>query len=435
MTAEIAVMNREAIALAADSAVTLREEQGQKIFTSANKIFTLSKYHPVGIMVYGSASFMNVPWETIIKIYREQISKKGFDTIEEYADNFVSFLRDENELFPESEQDRYFKITIHSYFNYIAKEIRERLGEIRNKKDEVLEKEIKEMISKITERHYYIWKNAKPIVSIPRNYTKALRDKYDAIIDKAKEDVFGKITKKLSERLTVIAVNLFIKFPEGTPTFGSGIVIAGFGARNIFPSLQSLLIEGVTNSCLKYKKDRRIDISFQNRAAIVPFAQNEMVVAFMEGVEPNYKKEIEGCLSEIFVQYPRILVDTIAKLDDDEKGELKEKLAKISSKILDKYKQRLEKYRRENYVEPVVNVVASLPKDELAGMAESLINLTSFKRKVSMQAETVGGPIDVAVISKGDGFIWIKRKHYFERESNPQFFANYYREVENEERE
>ncbi|MEA1869822.1 MAG: hypothetical protein U9N09_06735 [Euryarchaeota archaeon] len=48
-----------------------------------------------------------------------------------------------------------------------------------------------------------------------------------------------------------------------------------------------------------------------------------------------------------------------------------------------------------------------------------------------MDAETVAGPIDVAVISKGDGFIWIKRKHYFERELNPQFFANYYREVGN----
>jgi len=55
-------------------------------------------------------------------------------------------------------------------------------------------------------------------------------------------------------------------------------------------------------------------------------------------------------------------------------------------------------------------------------------SLTSFKKKVSMEQETVGGPIDVAVISKGDGFIWIKRKHYFKPELNQQFFANYYRE-------
>jgi len=68
MTAEIAIMNKEAIALAADSAVTMRQEKGQKIFTSANKLFALSKYYPIGIMIYGSASFMSVPWETIIKI-------------------------------------------------------------------------------------------------------------------------------------------------------------------------------------------------------------------------------------------------------------------------------------------------------------------------------------------------------------------------------
>jgi hypothetical protein len=70
--------------------------------------------------------------------------------------------------------------------------------------------------------------------------------------------------------------------------------------------------------------------------------------------------------------------------------------------------------------------VANLPKEELAGMAESLVSLTSFKRRVSHDPETVGGPIDVAVISKGDGFIWIKEKHYFDLALNHQFFANYY---------
>jgi len=60
-------------------------------------------------------------------------------------------------------------------------------------------------------------------------------------------------------------------------------------------------------------------------------------------------------------------------------------------------------------------------------MAESLVNLTSFKRRITAETETVGGPIDVAVISKGDGFVWIKRKHYFQKDLNPAFFANYYR--------
>jgi hypothetical protein len=31
----------------------------------------------------------------------------------------------------------------------------------------------------------------------------------------------------------------------------------------------------------------------------------------------------------------------------------------------------------------------------------------------------VGGAVDVAVISRGDGFVWLKRKHYFSQELNP----------------
>ena len=72
MTAEIVIMNKEAIALATDSAVTMGQEKRQKIFASANKLFTLSKYYPVGIMIYGQASFMGIPWESIIKIYRNK---------------------------------------------------------------------------------------------------------------------------------------------------------------------------------------------------------------------------------------------------------------------------------------------------------------------------------------------------------------------------
>jgi len=42
MTAEIAIMNKEAIALAADSAVTMstKGQRVAKIFPSANKLFT-----------------------------------------------------------------------------------------------------------------------------------------------------------------------------------------------------------------------------------------------------------------------------------------------------------------------------------------------------------------------------------------------------------
>ena len=91
-------------------------------------------------------------------------------------------------------------------------------------------------------------------------------------------------------------------------------------------------------------------------------------------------------------------------------------------RLLDEFEEKIESHIRRTQVEPVIDAMRALPKDELAAMAEALVNLTSFKRRVSMEEETVGGPIDVAVISKGDGFVWIKRKHYFRPELNPRYF-------------
>lgn len=147
MTAEVAVMNKQAIALAADSAVTFRDEMGQKIFTSASKIFTLSKYHPVGVMVYGSASIMGTPWETVIKTYRSQLKQKAFKTISDYAQDFLSFLTEEKLLFSAQEEEWYVRDSIYSYFAHIIEEIDEELKEIIKLEGEQQEEEVKKIIS------------------------------------------------------------------------------------------------------------------------------------------------------------------------------------------------------------------------------------------------------------------------------------------------
>ena len=81
---------------------------------------------------------------------------------------------------------------------------------------------------------------------------------------------------------------------------------------------------------------------------------------------------------------------------------------------------------------PIIQSVASLPIEELALLAESMINITSLRRKVAIDRNigTVGGQIDVSIISKGDGFIWLKRKHYFDRKYNPQYFYSHFEKQE-----
>ena len=90
MTAIVGVLNKHAISIAADSAVTLGS--GKKVMNSANKLFALSKHHPVAIAVYGNAELIGTPWETIIKEFRNDFSDQSCDNLQGYADAFFQFL-------------------------------------------------------------------------------------------------------------------------------------------------------------------------------------------------------------------------------------------------------------------------------------------------------------------------------------------------------
>ena len=85
----------------------------------------------------------------------------------------------------------------------------------------------------------------------------------------------------------------------------------------------------------------------------------------------------------------------------------------------------VDQFIQTEYIQKLIETVEYLDKEDLANMAESLISLTGLKRRMTSSEEPVGGPVDVAVISKGDGFIWMKRKHYFDKELNSQFFNRY----------
>jgi len=114
MTAEIAILNSSAVAIAADSAVTIGF--GKKIYNSAIKVFSLSKLAPVGIMVYGNAGLLDVPWETIIKVYRGELQHRTFPTLEDYSSDFLGFLPKQNRFFPKDRQERWTTGNIVGYF-------------------------------------------------------------------------------------------------------------------------------------------------------------------------------------------------------------------------------------------------------------------------------------------------------------------------------
>ena len=271
-------------------------------------------------------------------------------------------------------------------------------------------------------RNYYDNLNKRDLLqNSSSSECKQILEKYSKIIDEAIENSFEKlpIYKKDIVKLAEIAGFLFCKdiFPKSL----SGIVIAGFGVKDFFPKMRSYNFETIINGRLKYKDYIDGSIKHDQGAFMAPFAQGEMVHSFMKGIDPDLYKFTEEYLFNIFKEYPKIIVGPLKNLSQSEKDKITEKFNEFSKEVYNDFFKALNDVVARKFVDPIIDVVKILPKDELAAMAESLVNLTMFKQRVSPTAETVGGPIDVAIISKSDGFIWIKRKKYFDIELNPKY--------------
>jgi hypothetical protein len=440
MTAEIGVLNKTGVALAADSAVTIGN--GRKIYNTANKLFSLSKYHPVGVMIYGNANFMGAPLETIIKVYRQRLGEKYFNKIEEYANDFIEFLKNSpyHELSSASEQDRSAIELFDLKLDNIRDEIIYEVKEFVNSKSEQLSKEDLERYfaiiveTRINQKSSY-YKELPFLDGFTEDDNQELCEKYAIKLTELIEEKFENLPleKEIFDDLIGICINFLLKeFTENK----TGLVIAGFGESEIYPSLFSFNVDGKVNDKLKLALEEKTVISEDDSAAaIIPFAQSEMVHTFIGGIDPEIEKLSNEYLGKLFHSLPEKLHDEVFDKylgDPQIKKELVKSLNEKCHKLFQEYISNISGYKKEYYINPIIGIVKNLPKDELAEMAEALVNLTSFKRRVSSSLETVGGPVDVAVITKGDGFIWIKRKHYFEPDLNKQFFQKYLRSEQND---
>lgn len=157
-------------------------------------------------------------------------------------------------------------------------------------------------------------------------------------------------------------------------------------------------------------------------AIIYPFAQTDMVDTFMGGIHPGYSLALEDFVDETIRLIVEHFEDQMQRIITASKySNILNQISDARPRIVEHFQGRLRRYLREEYSNPIMSIVEFLPKEELAEMAESLVSLTSLRYRMSTEDDTVGGPIDVAVISKGDGFIWIKRKHYFDPKLNLRY--------------
>lgn len=414
MTAEVCMMNRLAVVLAADSATTVTQwgDAGRedRYFKGANKIFQLSDHHPVGLMIFDAADILRVPWEIVVKSFRNELGRKSFNSLNEYAVEFFVFLEASARLFPPTVQMDVFLESARS-------------AAIRNTVSQTSGLEVDERITVndkiVADRLQHL--QAMPL---PPGIDQSHVDKTLAIwreelvkMFESWRDSFG--DDYPSDLQTFAELGIMEVFKQPDSHIGStGLVFAGYGDHDIFPSLAEFKSCGMVAGKHVAFPVANIAINHETPAWLASFAQTAMSDTFSLGISQDVYFSVMASLEEGLGDFARKIIEIAG-------GDLNA-LSNLQDVVTDARRAMgeaiLDRARREHAM-PLRRVLGVLPVDEMAELAETLINLQSLKEKVTKRSETVGGPVDVAIITKNEGLVWVKRKHFFDIGINSRYVA------------
>lgn len=420
MTAIVGIINRQGVAFAADSAATYTTDGMVKVSNTANKVFSLSRKQPIGVALYNNADFHGIPWEVIFKRYRDDYLKnRSFPKLTDYIEDFWHFLStDILSKVSEVEQKRHVAV----YASGLKKEMQETVNNelLAEQASVAPEAMFEKMMSTLEGMSVHLATFNR--TSGFRDYEMADFEIYaqevveaqigDLLSDPACPHGFRQAFVDALHKVIVADISIYLSY--------SGLIFFGYGEEELFPSYHQYVVSLAFDKRVKYYQETECIVSNSLNACVAPFAQTDVANTVVRGIDQKLRTEIGNIISTSYNDFRKIIVDVLNK--NGAPSELSDALKELDLQVsVSSEIDRINTFIQENYVDKMLNTVAFLSKEDLAEMAESLVKMTSLKRHVTTALESVGGAVDVAVITKGDGFVWIKRKHYFDAKLNHDY--------------
>lgn len=410
MTAEIVVANKWGIAIAADSAVTASQlHKGRlrdKVVHGASKLFSLSKWHPVCVMFFNSVSLGGTPWEVLFKSARAELGKTHFPTLEGYEHHLTGYLSTSPGLY---DADNVANILRSNVWGILHP----------HEQDNPTLDQFLTTVAGATEE----LEKLPRVPSFTEEFEKTIEAEHEAVLNLGHSTLADHLkpgTEGAVRRLLLAALTR----QEPLSNY-SGIVIAGFGHDEPMPRIRQMMADIVVAGKPRIWPTSQHRVSADQGSIILPLADAAVITTILDGVNPAFEQKQNSEALSAISGIAATIIDGIVELNEDTKTAYKNAAWNgIVQSFID-YRRRMREYVSEELRRPIESTISLLPPSDLATVAETLLNASGIHKRVNPDTETIGGPVDVAVISKGDGFVWIKRKHYFDPKLNPSFLQKY----------
>lgn len=398
MTAQAVVANTRAVAIASDSSVTVTNGGGsRRTFTNEEKVFPLPSPHRLALLHSGNIRVVGVPIDVLIAEWMRTLGGEPLSNVEDYVDHFKNWLGGADDIFGIDTQIRHYESTLETYLWDLRQEISKQLQELQSTSGS--EEEAPVIVEQMLERDRQYLETLHEYDGLSRDWAQGVAAKSGemimGLIDWAMQDLPR--SDRIDHHLTQVAVELAYR-PSPFASHAT-LVFVGFGGSNVFPVSQMMDLDGLLEGRIRAQAHSSTAISVDTDAVVTPVGQVEAMNTFLRGYDYSFLTlAVEGLrasLQDASQQLPTVDEDTSDKQLQAAEEQLRSEFERLSW---------------ERFVRPMVGTVSAMAATDLARVAESFVGLQVLRQLTQAEMETVGGPIDVAIITRAEGFRWVSSK-------------------------
>jgi hypothetical protein len=382
MTAEVVVMNTSAVAMATDTAVSIPYGTGTKTYTRARKLLPLHKTEPVAVMVWDAPGYFALPWEVIAGEFRKE-KDDVLPKLDDYVEAFFGFVDTEVSKWVTNKHEVVLlEEVLNPEIQLLQDGWRARLDAADRPSSDAeiaaVAAEVAGTFAAKTRGRYlpadqWSGREASELEHLDANLRILFNAGATGIWRNLDQAVRAELVELGRERMIYII---------GDEPGSSGLVFAGYGSSELFAQARVWRVNGRLASATRRVERRRFSISPAHPSIILPVAQEGVIHSFLKGLHP----EVDLLVSDI--------VDYLAGPFGD---------ADLARGIKEQFDKQVSMRGDE-----VARAVEFLPPGDLAMVAGDLIRMTALRNRATMTADTVGGPIDVVLLSRAHGIRWIE---------------------------
>ena len=422
MTAVVGLLNKRGVAIAADSAVTRSRGRNEKVTKNGSKMLRMSNVVPISIMLTGNGNYIRNPWDVVVRQYRRERGDIKHATVEACVHDFFGYIAKEDVFWNDDYINDFIKGETESIFNYVDRDIPWELSRIKSDGSYIkpkaylnafikgLKKLQKRALINGISNQFKDYKledfssYAKPIIDI---FFDGITETDEPKYVKTYPKEFLEVIRPLAEQTLMACLTT-----RSERNGHAELVFSGYGEEQEYPSLVSAIVYEGFDHKVNYhiRPEDIICISDEKPVAFCPFAQADVTKSIICGQHDRW-------LGRILKYTEKKYAHTLEEIFNPNNEEIDFEFANMLSEV--KFDDLIDRYRK--------SIIRLLDKNQhewektlehydlkaMAALAQSLIDLTGFQRILTFEQEGVGGPVDVAVITKNDGFTWLSRKSWY----------------------